>query len=448
VLTIRHFFPEMNAWIEQIPDPRFQPFVIYDAKFLFWWGLALFLFKLASRRQLDFQLGGDSPEVLANLNRLAGTRQETTPVNGTLNYFLGRIGSAAVAARRTQMVRHLIRGKVLDEARLQGRLVVAVDGTGFLLFRYQHCEHCLTHKHGEQTLYMHQVVEAKLLGPADTVISVATAFIDNRDAAGTPAGAGQEQRKQDCELKAFRRLAAGLRQEFPQLRLCLSGDGLFACGEGFQVAKDYKLSYVWVFKEGRLPAVWRDFQALLQLCPEQKVEIQTPGGDRQVYRWVNDLSYVDTAGRTWSFTAIQYEGTLKNGNKEFWAWLTDLEVNRRTVVELATVGGRQRWHIENQGFNTQKNGGMNLEHAYSHGEQWRAYYYLLQIAHLLLQLLEKGSLLRRLAQQQGKGRAVQLYGSLKNMAQRLLESVRYTLWPEEVYDAERARHIQIRLDSG
>ena len=42
---------------------------------------------------------------------------------------------------------------------------------------------------------------------------------------------------------ACKRLAAKLRQEFPQLPLCLSGDALFACGEGFQIAKDYKLSY-------------------------------------------------------------------------------------------------------------------------------------------------------------------------------------------------------------
>ena len=176
--------------------------------------------------------------------------------------------------------------------------------------------------------------------------------------------------------------------------------------------------------------------------------IKTPQGDRLTYRWINDLSYVDKAGRRWTFTAIQYEGVLKKGGKQLWAWLTDLKVNRQTVVEVATKGGRQRWHIENQGFNLQKNSELNLEHAYCYGRQWTAYYYLLQIAHVLLQLLEKGSLLRRLARQQEKGSAIQLFGSLKNMARRLLESVRYTIWPEESFDAGSARRIQIRLDSG
>jgi hypothetical protein len=447
VVSIRHFFPEINDWIAGLPDPRFRPFVIYDSKFLFWWGVALFLFKLGSRRQLDFQFNTDGPAVLANLNRLAGTEQTTRPVNQTLNYYLGRIGSEPVAGVRTAMVNRLIRMKALDEARLQGCLVTAADGTGFLVFNYKHCDHCLTQKHGDKTIYMHQVLEAKILGPADTVISMATEFIDNRDVVQTAAGASDEQRKQDCELKALRRLGVTLRQDFPQLKLCLSGDGLFACGEGFQIAKDSRLSYVYVFKQGRLPAVWEDFQGLLPLCPEQKVEIETPAGDRLVYRWVNDLSYVDTAGRSWTFSAIQYEGEMKNGDRQFWAWVTDLKVNRNTVVEVATKGGRHRWHIENQGFNTQKNSGLNLEHAYSHGAQWAAYYYLLQIAHTILQLLEKGSLLRHLAEQQEKRTAVALFGSLKNIAQRLLDSLRYLFWADEVFDVERAKRIRIRLDS-
>jgi hypothetical protein len=114
------------------------------------------------------------------------------------------------------------------------------------------------------------------------------------------------------------------------------------------------------------------------------------------------------------------------------------------VQEVATEGGRQRWGIENQGFNVQKNSGLNLEHAYSEGEHLAAYYYLLQTAQLILQLLEKGSLLLRLAQQQGYASAVAMYGSLKNMAFRLLEILRNLSWPQEAF--ARAR-IQVRFDS-
>ena len=71
----------------------------------------------------------------------------------------------------------------------------------------------------------------------------------------------------------------------------------------------------------------------------------------------------------------------------------------------------------------------------------------MQIAHLLLQLVEKGSLLLHLATEHGQRTAVDLFGSLKNMAQRLLESLRYRRWPDEVFDPTTAGSIQIRLDS-
>ena len=446
VQTVRHFFPELNAWIDQIEDPRFLPLVVYHKRFLVWWGLSLFLFKLSSRRQLDYQFNSDGPEVLPNLNRLADTEQESRPVNQTLEYFLGKIGNSSIAGLRQRMIQRLIRMKALDESRLQGRFVVLIDGSGYLVFRSRHCDHCLTQRHGETTLYLHQVLEAKLLGPAGTVFSIATEFIDNRDAEDAGAGARPEQVKQDCELKALRRLLASLRSEFPQVRICLTGDSLYGCGEGFQIAKDYKSDYIYVFKPGRTPALWKDFQGLLQLCPDQRVEQTTPQGVRQVYRWINGLRYTDSAGRAWIFNAIECTETHPDGGQSQWSWVTSLEVSHRTVVEVATRGGRERWRTENEGFNTQKNSGLNLEHAYSH-TNWAAYYFLLQIAHMLLQLVEKGSLLKHLAEMQGKRTAVKLFGSLKNMAQRLLESLRYQHWSDQAFAQGAASAIQIRLDS-
>jgi hypothetical protein len=447
VRTLRHFFPRFNEYLDDIDDPRLEPNVSYDKRFLLWWGLALFLLKLGSRRQLDFQLGRDGPQVLHNLNRLADTDQDTCPVHNTLNYFLGRIGSAPLVTLRQRLMQRLIRMKAVDAARLQGHLLVLIDGTGYLVFRYRHCDHCLTQRHGDQVLYLHQVLEGKLLGPADTVLSLATTFIDNRDALNQAGQVSVEQFKQDCELKALRRMARQLRQSYPQLRLCLVGDGLFACGEGFQVAKDYHLSFLYTFQPGRLPSVWQDFQALLKENADCRVEVETPTGSHQVYRWVHALSYTDSHGRRWSFTAVECRERHRDGKEERWAWVTDLEVNHETVVEVVWGGGRKRWCIENQGFNTQKNSGLNLEHAYSHGEQWSAYYYLLQIAHLLLQLVEKGSLLRQLAGQQGYAGVLEWFGSLKNMAERLRESLRFLAWPAEAFSAEWAGKIQIRLDS-
>ena len=218
-------------------------------------------------------------------------------MNQTLEYFLEQSGSAPIAFLRQRMVPRLIRMKALDPAQLQGRFVVLIDGSGYFVFGSQHGDHCLRQRHGETTLDRHQVLEAKVLGPADTVVSIATEFSDNSDAQSVPAGASQEQLEQDCELKALRRLMAGLRGEFPQWRIGPDGDSLSACGEGFQIAKDYKCDSISVFKPGRTPALWQDFQGLLRLCPDQQVEWTTPRGVRQVYRWVNGLRYTDSDDR-------------------------------------------------------------------------------------------------------------------------------------------------------
>src|SRR5262249_39204885 len=75
VRTLRHFFPDFNTWLEELPDPRHPGRTRYEARFLLWTALMLFVCKLGSRRQIDYQFGEAGTQVLANLNRLAGPRQ-------------------------------------------------------------------------------------------------------------------------------------------------------------------------------------------------------------------------------------------------------------------------------------------------------------------------------------------------------------------------------------
>jgi hypothetical protein len=416
--------------------------VVYDRRFLFWWGVMLFLGQLRSRRQLDFNLREAGAPMLQNLNRLAVTQQESMPVDGTLDHFLGHVGASPLAALRCDMVRRLIRMKALDDARLMGHFVVAVDGTGWLVFHKRHCERCLTHKHGDTIVYLHYLLEAKLVGPSGTALSIGTEFVENGP--DRPTSLNDEQAKQDCELMALERLAPALRKEFPQLRLCLTSDALYACGRSLTLAKDHDFRYVFTFKEGRLPAVWEEFHRLADLSPENRLRLTLPDGTAQVYRWVSGLTYEDSKRRPHTFNALECLETRQGVTTRF-AWITDFPVSATTVVALATKGGRARWTIENQGFNVQKNSDLNLEHPYSMDlEKLKAYYFLLQIAHLIFQLLEVGSLLRNVARKAGKSPR-EFFGSLRNIARRIVEAFRYFRLPDDVFDLTAAASIQIRL---
>jgi len=445
VQTVRHFFPQLNAWLDRLPDTRVQEACTYSTRFLAWWGIALYLLQLSSRRQLDFELRDGGAPVLANLNRLAQTEQTTLPVHDTLDHFVGHVKLEGWETLRGQMVQRLLRMKALDAARLLGRPVLLIDATGLLCFHRRHCPHCLVQRHGKQTLYLHHVLEAKLLGPAGVVVSLGSEFIENADASASK-GKSAEEVKQDCELKALHRLLPRIKKAYPQLPFVLALDNLYACGPLFALTRDLGWSFVVTFKEGRTPTLWREFRTLLPECPENYLKRSWAEGRVQEFRWVERLDYQDSEGRPGKFNALECMETTATA-KHYFAWLTPLPLTNKTVEEIAQKGGRYRWKVENEGFNRQKNSGLNLEHVYSTDpENWKVYYALLQIAFILVQLLERGSLLRRLAAEVGRP-FWKLFGSLKNVARRLLDSVRFVVWEESWFDPAQASKLRIELDT-
>jgi len=89
-----HFFPDYRIWMWDLTDTRDQEAITYGRKFLIWQSLMLFLLKLGARRQLRFAL--DSPEALANLNRLRGENQKTRAHSDTVEHFHGHVPTSSL----------------------------------------------------------------------------------------------------------------------------------------------------------------------------------------------------------------------------------------------------------------------------------------------------------------------------------------------------------------
>jgi len=58
--------------------------------------------------------------------------------------------------------------------------------------------------------------------------------------------------KQDCERKAFKRLAQKIKESYPRLPICILGDRLYACAPVFQTCEDNKWGYLIRFKDGSI----------------------------------------------------------------------------------------------------------------------------------------------------------------------------------------------------
>ncbi|NWG01721.1 MAG: hypothetical protein HXY44_02550 [Syntrophaceae bacterium] len=178
-----------------------------------------------------------------------------------------------------------------------------------------------------------------------------------------------------------------------------------------------------VLKDDDLPSVNEEFDALSRLQPENRLVWRTGKGAqiKQVFRWVVDIAYVDSQKKEHTLSAIECLETKpdqegQNKTAKF-KWVTNCHLSSKKITTLSNDGGRMRWKIENEGFNVQKKGRYELEHAYTnHPNSTKIFYFLLQIAHLLAQLLYKSNLLKR----DFPGR----FGSAKNLAFRLLEAWR------------------------
>jgi hypothetical protein len=415
-----------------VADPRNPNKITYPLAGLAFAGVMMFLCRLEARRQIGLLLR-NSPSV-DKFQALFGV--EFFPHGDTLNEAFSKLDPEQGQNVVCTMIKTLIRKKILYAYRLfDTYFVVSIDGTGTLTFSERHCPYCLTRTHNGKTLYYHNVLEAKLVTKNGFAFSLMTEFIENP---------GENPTKQDCELKAFYRLAERLNKQFPRLPILLTMDGLFAGGPTFDLCKKYGWKFMIVLKDNDLSSVNEEFAALLKLQRGNRFYWRTGKNAeiRQNFRWTEDISYVDSESREHILSVIECRETKSNPKKEEkttkFKWVTNYKVSANNVVTLANDGGRIRWKVENEGFNVQKNGGYGLEHAYTNNPtSAKIFYFLLQIAHMLAQLLYKGDLLKK-AFPSG-------FGSAKNLAFRLLEAWRNARLSKDAIETMLHPRLQVRF---
>ena len=439
--TFTHFFGPIAKRLGELSDPR-KPQrpedIDYSVASLVFTGVLMFLCRLGARRQVRLLL--HTVFLVHTFKKLFGV--DDVPHGDTMNDVLCRLRVGEVQEIVTAMTETLVDKKVLYPHRLFERYyVLAVDATGMLTYGYRHCPYCLTKKHKDKTLYYHHVLEAKIVTPTGLVFSLMTEFIENPEDDPTKSEA---QRKQDCELKAFYRLAKRLNERFPKLPLLLAMDGLYAVGPVFQLCHRYHWKFAICLSDDQLSSVNEEFEALCAASAQNRLSwLQGENSEvRQQFRWANDIAYVDSEKREHSLSVLECKDIRPHGDGEEkvakFKWVSNVPLRQNNIVVLANEGGRLRWKIENEGFNVQKTGGYKLEHAYSNDENGiKVYYLVLQIAHMLTQLLDKGSLLRR-AFPRG-------FGSVKNLAFRILEALRNASLSRDEYRDLCEQRIQIRF---
>jgi len=417
-----------------VPDRRDPELITYKVQTLLWAAILMFVFRLGARRQIRFRL--ETLEALTRLKALTGQDLPSVAHGDTLEHYLARVDPSELQKIPVAMVRALLETRRLEKFRLLDQYyLVAVDMSGHLYLGDQpsgFTEGCLTQTGQDgRTLYYRPVCEAKLVTRTGLALSVGSEFVENVKRKDQ----SDEQYKQDCEKKATRRLFPRLKKALSGFAICVLLDSLHCDEPTFQMCQANDWRFIITLKEGALPSVMQEFEALKAQSPENQFAALTHEG-RLTFSWVNAIAY----GKR-PLNVFECVVNRDNEKATHFVWVTDIELTRDLCQALSQEGGRQRWRIENEGFRTQKHGGFEMEHAYAkHPIPAKNFYLLLQIAHILSQMFE--------CYCQGKAVVKHDFGSLRNLAHALLESWRR----DPIPDPQRLRTfldeaIQIRLDT-
>jgi len=352
--------------------------------------VVMFLFKRGSRNNADNSVG--KINYRKNLEQIF---EFNLPNLDTANGLLLKLDIQLIENIKTKMVSILVSKKVLTKFKTLGLYHnVTVDGTGVHSYDYEPYPECpfKKSKNGKKT-WTAYVLEAKIVCANGFSISIATEWVKN------PVDEAFD--KQDCELKAFTRLAQKLKKNFPRLPTCITADGLYPNKTVFNICEENKWKYVISLKDGNLKTVWKEV-AFLNVCGKNiELEVSKIKPNIHIIEKYKGFQNINYHKHNISIVEVLISGkSIKSDDKiddlKF-AHITNIKLAKENISKISKAG-RLRWKIENEGFNDQKNGGYNLQHKYSRTSfvATQNYYQCLQIAHIINQLSHKSSVIKEL----------------------------------------------------
>lgn len=318
-------------------------------------------------------------------------RRKETNINLLNIYHIGQIPSDTQMRKRldvinpkelcssyTNIFRQAQRGKILEQfVYMGGCYLLSLDGTGYFSSKNIFCEHCLqkvNSKTGEIT-YQHQMLGAAIVHPnMKTVIPLAPEPILKQD--------GQE--KNDCERNAAKRFLKQLRKDHPHLKFIVVEDGLSSNAPHIKELIKHGLRFILGVKRGDHNFLFNYVDKASEAGQVTEFEIKQADTIHR-FRFINNVP-LNASNQDVLVNFLEYWEITPEKTQHF-SWVTDFKIYKNNSLKIMR-GGRSRWKIENENFNTLKNQGYNFEHNYGHGNNNLSvvFAYLMMLAFLVDQI--------------------------------------------------------------
>ena len=339
---------------------------------------ALAMFSTKSPSLLAFDGPKMEDTVLYNLQSLY--KVVNPPSDTQMREVLDEVDPKALRETFLSIFHEAQRGKLLEQYSFFGGYLCLVDGTEIFNSEKIHCQNCCKKEHQDgRTTYRHQMLDAVLAHHnCRQVIPLCPEPILKQD--GTT--------KNDCERNAFHRFLIDLKREHPRLSLTICSDALSATAPHINELKFLGYNFIIVAKPDGNRTLYEWVKGITR-----EVSIMV-GKNKYVFRYVNNVPLNDTK-TTPNINFFECEWTEIKGRQEkkgSCGWVTDHEITDDNLYELMR-GGRARWKIENETFNTLKNQGYQFEHNFGHGKKnlHTVFAFLMVLAFLIDQIQEATS---------------------------------------------------------
>ena len=363
------YFPKLLDMFNDLTDIRHQSYVTYDMKTICITRLFGLLCGLTSMTDITNKF--DSEIVIKNLSQICKQNLEELPYWETIQDVFINMNIDELRDIGKYIVKTLLRSKMFDKYKYKNYFQLLIDGTGLSSHNYNLNNNCIVKKYKDgKRAYCKYVLECKLV-VGNIVISLDSEFIEN-------ASSLNESEKQDCEIKAFKRMAIRIKKNYPKYKFIITGDALYATKPIIDICINYKWKYIFNLND-RLRTVFKDFNDYIEVF-----------NDCNIKDYFLDKNYKYKAIR---FDIIKYFDSKRNINFHY---ITNFDVTNNNIKNIVQLG-RKRWKIENEGFYTQKHRTFDITHLNSRNDNaMKCHYLFIQIAHTIRQLLEQGNILTKL----------------------------------------------------
>jgi len=353
-LSADSLFRSLRSHFGSLPDPRSGEVEIPLGDALM---SAFSMFSLKDPSLLAFDDRRHDPN--DNFRTIYGINR--VPSDSQMRAILDPVNPAGLRTPFREIFRRLQRGKVLERfAYRDGHYLLSLDGTTYFSSSKTHCSSCLEkhHRNGSVT-YSHQLLGATLVHPdLKEVIPLAPEPIIQQDG----------QTKNDCERNATRRWLKLFRQEHPHLPVIVIEDALSANAPHLRDLRAARAHYIIGVKPGDHAFLFAHVQARDDAGQMQVLTLADPAtGVLHHFRFCNGVP-LNESNPDELVNVLEYWEIHPDGRVQHFSWITDFLLIPETAWDIMR-GGRARWKIENETFNTLKNQGYHLEHNYGHGEQ-------------------------------------------------------------------------------